>query len=295
VNNALLIANTGAIHHPGTGTTGPANNAYFVGNSMDLSGAASFPTNGRNFVSRDNVNLSAGASLIRGPLALNAKDGLVIGNSFDLIGIEQGSGIIQNVAFINNIALSSLTSTRMFFMATADPHPEFTLKNLLLVDENSELRYGIFANIPTTAEGIENVTIDSVGFSDFNFVSGADTARVFQDSIGLHVAHNRGTNLCFFNVQEEANGIAAINTANTWTRGIPPSFVNPEKSRYNSSSGTAWSDLGCGLSKTKPAGVCKMNRTLSWSNLQPECMADFGIGGGGSSPNFAPRAFGNFL
>jgi hypothetical protein len=241
------------------------------------------PSVGSHFLSRENTNAAVGASFHLNITDLNVRNGLVIGNTIDQIGLDGTAGLIENVAFINNIA-SSGSATRMFHLNIAGSHPAYIIRNILMIDEPDEIKFGIDLGV---ADDIDNVTVDKVAFYSFNQTS----AIAFKDGLGGGVGLARGSSMCFFDNAADTN--TNTNFPADSIRGIPPGFVSPERSRYDVLPGTAWHAQGCGVKPTVPVGVCKMNRTLGWSNLEPECMTDFHLGGGGGRGTFVPTPFGH--
>jgi len=268
--NLTVIASTGAVNQPGAGIfAAPMTNVYCVGNNIDTTSNAMFPTNGSNFVARDNLNALTNGTMFSALSNANTKNGLVIGNTFYSIGVSGIDGVMENIAFIDNTATLTTTS-RLFYKGDSDVA---SYKNILIVDNTASIRYGIwFQNFSDAS----HLTVDKIAVYGLKFA----TAIGFQDSSTDSVAQDIATNTCLFgNVTDEVGAGLPDPLI-----GVPPNFVDPDRNRYDIKPGTPWYEIGCGVKPSVPVGVCKMNRTLAWSNLTPECMGDpkSGAGGGGA-------------
>ena len=282
-NNALVIGNSGPIggsFQNGTGVSGPINNAYIVGNSISSANFNMIPSVGRNFLSRDNSNSDDGGSIIKRITDLNIQNGFVVNNSFNISGIDESAGFMENMAFIDN--LTDHPNGRLFYIAL-NTQPSFEIRNVLISDNTDLLTYGVFV---TNVDDPTVLTLDKIAIANMQ----KSNAVAWQDSLGGGAAQARATKNCLFNNTD--NQTPSLMPADTLI-GVPPAFISPQLNRYDVRKGSPWAEQGCGIKTAIPVGVCRMNRTLAWSNLQPECMADFNTGGVSSSQSFAPRAFGN--
>jgi len=274
--NLTVIASTGAVNQPGAGIfAAPVTNVYFVGNNLDTTTSAMFPTNGSNFVARDNLNALTNGTMFSALPNANTKNGLVIGNTFYSIGVSGIDGVMENIAFIDNTATLTTTS-RLFYKGDEDVA---SYKNILIVDNTASIRYGIwFQNFSDAS----HLTVDKIAVYGLKFA----TAIGFQDSSTDSVAQDIATNTCLFgNVTNEVGAGLPDPLI-----GVPPNFVDPDRNRYDIKPGTPWYEIGCGVKPSVPVGVCKMNRTLAWSNLTPECMGDPKSGAGGGSGTYLDPA-----
>ena len=289
----VLIGSAGVAQTRANGTeAGKFDNLYIVGNRpVTGSSEALMPLNSAHFVLRENVHTVTNGGFHRnttgsGSYGIDVRDGIVRANTIQLYGLLDVHGVIDNLLFLNNVATTATDASHIYFSVNP-PAAGTTVSNTTIIGGIGEFRWGIFATSGVT--DATNLTLDGVAFAEIDYPVTGDG---LQDSTVGDLVHAQATSLCFFNNVGDSDAPANL-PANS-IRAIDPGFVNETVGRYDVREGSVWDVAGCGIKRTNPPGVCKMNRALAWSNLTPECQADlsFGGGSGGGGTFGVPGSFG---
>lgn len=278
--NAIAIANKASYQSQSNTGTGKLSNFLAVGNASGTN-QQTLPLQAEGFVVRNHTGDGSGEfwdddSNTTNP-DLFLKNGYVIDSSAGTGPVADPIGLIENVGFID------LTYSGDFIQhKTTTPTANTMVYRRVLFATRSGGSH-IRGDVVTSLDGVE---LEGVAFIDNTDAAGALDDRSTDDGMGLYM-----TDSCFFN--NTVDVFDEVNTASDTLRAVPPRFVDSSNYRYDVPLGTAWAEQGCGIRSTPPAGVCRNNKTLAWSNLSTECMSDLRVGGSVGGRGFAAEPFGH--